>query len=67
MARGVGGGRRRVRLEILPPLDLTAYRAAGPHGTRRATDALMRTLAARTGQQYVDEYARRRPDHGLAA
>lgn len=59
--------RRRVTLEILPALDLAGYRAAGPHGARRATDALMRTLAARTGQQYVDEYARRRPDHDLAA
>ncbi|WP_327151236.1 lysophospholipid acyltransferase family protein [Nocardia sp. NBC_01329] len=60
--------RRRVVLEILPPLDLTVYRAAGAHGTRRATDALMRTIAARTGQRYVDEYAnRRRPDQGLAA
>ncbi|GGL01950.1 lysophospholipid acyltransferase family protein [Nocardia jinanensis] len=60
--------RRRVVLEILPPLDLTAYRTSGSHGTRRATDTLMRTIAARTGQQYVDRYAnRRRPDHDLAA
>ncbi|NUP28254.1 MAG: 1-acyl-sn-glycerol-3-phosphate acyltransferase [Nocardia sp.] len=60
--------RRRVVLEILPPLDLSVYRAAGPLGTRPATDALMRAIAARTGQQYVDEYANRpRPDRDLAA
>ncbi|WP_063058247.1 lysophospholipid acyltransferase family protein [Nocardia sienata] len=59
--------RRRVTVEILPALDMARYGAAG-HGARRATDALMRTLADRTGQQYVDEYARRhRPEHDLAA
>ncbi|WP_328394670.1 lysophospholipid acyltransferase family protein [Nocardia sp. NBC_00416] len=60
--------RRRVVVEILPPVDLAVHRRSGPHGIRGATDALMRTIAARTGQHYVDEYAtRRRPEQDLAA
>ncbi|WP_040790156.1 lysophospholipid acyltransferase family protein [Nocardia paucivorans] len=60
--------RRRVVVEILPPLDLEPFRPYGRHGIRRATDTLMRTIATRTGQRYVDEYAKRwRPDTDLAA
>ncbi|MFC4604183.1 lysophospholipid acyltransferase family protein [Rhodococcus kronopolitis] len=50
--------RHRVVVEILPPFDLDPYRAAGPRGVREATDALMRAIAARTGQEYVDAYAK---------
>lgn len=51
--------RRRVVVEILPPLDLAPFRTSGQHGVRMATDTLMRAIAARTGQRYVDEYAKR--------
>ena len=50
--------RRRVRVEFLPPLDLTAV-SADVAGIRAATDALMDAIAARTGQRRVDDYARR--------
>ncbi|MFC9518412.1 lysophospholipid acyltransferase family protein [Nocardiaceae bacterium NPDC056970] len=50
--------RRRVTVQILPPLDLAPFRTAGPEGMRAATDALMRTIASRTGQETVDAYAK---------
>ncbi|TCN50786.1 1-acyl-sn-glycerol-3-phosphate acyltransferase [Rhodococcus sp. SMB37] len=50
--------RRRVTVEILEPLDLMPYRSAGSAGARAATDALMLELAVRTGQEYVDAYAK---------
>lgn len=59
---GTGGSvpwwRRRVTIEILPEMDLAPYRRMGPSGVRPATDALMQAIARRTGQHYVDEYAR---------
>ncbi len=56
--RAVPWWRRRVVVEILEPLDLTPFRNDGVAGVRAATDALMLTIGARTGQQYVDEYAK---------
>lgn len=50
--------RRRVVVEILEPVDLTPFRNAGAAGVRAATDALMLSIGARTGQSYVDAYAR---------
>ncbi|AYA27470.1 MULTISPECIES: lysophospholipid acyltransferase family protein [Rhodococcus] len=50
--------RRRVVVEVLEPLDLDPFRDAGATGVRAATDELMRMIGARTGQQYVDAYAR---------
>lgn len=50
--------RERVRVEFLPPLDLSGVSADGG-GIRAATDALMDSIAARTGQRRVDDYARR--------
>lgn len=50
--------RRRVTVEMLPPLNLTPYRQMGPAGVRLATDTLMQTIGRRTGQTYVDAYAR---------
>ncbi|MGN5236572.1 lysophospholipid acyltransferase family protein [Rhodococcus sp. SJ-3] len=50
--------RRRVTVEILEPLDLTPFRGTGAAGARAATDALMLELAAHTGQEYVDAYAK---------
>lgn len=52
-----GDRRRPVTVEFLPPLDLARY-SHRPDAARAATDALMRVIAARTGQQYVDRYAR---------
>lgn len=49
---------RRVVIEILDPLDLDPFRDAGATGVRAATDELMRVIGARTGQQYVNAYAR---------
>ncbi|WP_430332815.1 lysophospholipid acyltransferase family protein [Rhodococcus sp. ACT016] len=49
---------RRVTVEILPPLDLTPFRSAGPDGVRAATDALMHEIGRRTGQEMVDAYAK---------
>ncbi|EOM75947.1 1-acyl-sn-glycerol-3-phosphate acyltransferase [Rhodococcus rhodnii] len=49
--------RRRVVVEILEPFDLAPYRDGGAAGVRAATDALMATIAARTGQRYVDTYS----------
>ncbi|RVW09117.1 1-acyl-sn-glycerol-3-phosphate acyltransferase [Prescottella agglutinans] len=50
--------RRRVSVEILPPLDLAPFRSAGPDGVRAATDVLMHTIGSRTGQEMVDSYAK---------
>jgi len=49
----------RVRITFCPPMDLTPYRDR-PHNqalAREMTDELMRILAARSGQEYVDVYA----------
>lgn len=62
--------RRRVTVQILPPLDLAPFRTAGPQGIRAATDILMQTIGGSTGQEIVDAYAKsfppqseqRRPD-----
>ncbi|MEE2057286.1 lysophospholipid acyltransferase family protein [Rhodococcus artemisiae] len=56
--RSISWWRRRVSVEILEPLDLTPYRGAGAAGARAATDVLMLELCARTGQEYVDAYAK---------
>ncbi|MFC9787925.1 lysophospholipid acyltransferase family protein [Rhodococcus sp. NPDC127528] len=50
--------RHRVVVEFLEPLDLTPYRNAGGDGVRAATDALMLAIGCRTGQEYVDTYAK---------
>ena len=51
----------RVEVEVLPPMDLSPWRA-GKDGdraaVRAATDALMHRLAERSGQEYVDRYVR---------
>jgi 1-acyl-sn-glycerol-3-phosphate acyltransferase len=51
----------RVRITVCEPLDLSDYhdRPVDRTTLRAATDTLMRTLAARSGQEYVDVYARR--------
>ncbi|GAB2651081.1 lysophospholipid acyltransferase family protein [Prescottella soli] len=56
--RSVPWWRRRVVVEILEPLDLTPFRNEGAAGVRDATDTLMLAIGARTGQRYVDEYAK---------
>jgi 1-acyl-sn-glycerol-3-phosphate acyltransferase len=56
--RAIRWWRRRVVIEILDPLDLTPFRDSGAAGVRAATDALMRAIGDRTGQQYVDAYAK---------
>ncbi|PTR32323.1 1-acyl-sn-glycerol-3-phosphate acyltransferase [Rhodococcus sp. OK519] len=50
--------RRRVVVQILPPMDLTPYRRMGPPGVRAATDSLMHTIGHQTGQAYIDSYAK---------
>lgn len=50
--------RLRVMIEILPPVALPEGTASGESETRRATDFLIHTIAARNGQEYVDAYAR---------
>ncbi|MEU1984804.1 lysophospholipid acyltransferase family protein [Nocardia sp. NPDC019395] len=50
--------RRRVVVRILAPLDLEPFTRSGAHDARAATDSLMRQIAARSGQQYVDRYAK---------
>jgi 1-acyl-sn-glycerol-3-phosphate acyltransferase len=55
--RDVRWWRRRVVVEILEPLDLTPFRAAGVDDVRAATDALMAVIGSRTGQAYIDSYA----------
>lgn len=56
--RSVPWWRRRVVVEILEPFDLTPFRKSGSAGVRSATDALMLVIGSRTGQQYVDVYAK---------
>lgn len=56
--RSVWWWRRRVAIEILEPLDLTPFRNAGVDDVRAATDALMAVIGSRTGQEYVDTYAK---------
>ncbi|WP_040519154.1 lysophospholipid acyltransferase family protein [Gordonia aichiensis] len=55
--------RRRVRIEILEPVDLEQYRDTGADGVRAATDDIMRTIAITTGQQIVNGYAREWRSH----
>ena len=45
-------------VETLEPLDLSVYRRAGVDGVRAATAAGMAAIRARTGQEYVDTYAK---------
>lgn len=56
--RSVPWWRRRVVVEILEPFDLTLFRTAGVDDVRAATDALMAAIRSRTGQEYVDAYAK---------
>jgi 1-acyl-sn-glycerol-3-phosphate acyltransferase len=56
--RSVPWWRRRVVIEILAPLDLAPFQNSGAAGVRAATDTLMLAIGARTGQQYVNAYAR---------
>lgn len=49
--------RRRVRIEVGPPLDPSSLR---PQDARAATDRLMRQIAAMSGWPYVDAYTPRR-------
>lgn len=56
--RRVQWWRRRVVVEILEPLDLAPFRDAKGDDVRAATDALMAAIRSRTGQEYVDTYAK---------
>ncbi|MGW6692237.1 lysophospholipid acyltransferase family protein [Rhodococcus sp. NPDC054953] len=56
--RAVPWRRRRVVVEFLDPLDLVPFADAGATGVRTATDTLMRSIGSRTGQLYVDAYAK---------
>ncbi|APE12764.1 1-acyl-sn-glycerol-3-phosphate acyltransferase (plasmid) [Rhodococcus sp. 2G] len=56
--RGVPWWRRRVVVEILEPLDLAPFRNAKGDDVRAATEALMAAIRSRTGQGYVDTYAK---------
>ncbi|WP_137872711.1 lysophospholipid acyltransferase family protein [Rhodococcus sp. Q] len=56
--RSVPWWRRRVVVEFLEPLDLAPFRNAGVDDVRAATDALMAAIRSRTGQEYVDTYAK---------
>ncbi len=56
--RSVRWWRRRVVVEILEPLDLTPFRNADVGDVRAATDGLMAAIGSRTGQEYVDTYAK---------
>jgi 1-acyl-sn-glycerol-3-phosphate acyltransferase len=49
----------RVRITFCPPMDLTEHLDKPHNGAlaRKLTDQLMRILAARSGQEYVDAYA----------
>lgn len=49
--------RRRVVIEILEPIDPRTF-SDEPNAVRIATDALMSAISARTGQDYVNQYAR---------
>ena len=53
------GRRRRVTIEFLPALDLRCGDDAAEAFIRQATDELMATICQRSGQIYIDEYARR--------
>lgn len=48
----------RVRVEVLPPLDLSDATIDDQESIRRATDRLMTTLAEHTGQEQVPGYAK---------
>ncbi|WP_179129736.1 lysophospholipid acyltransferase family protein [Corynebacterium pacaense] len=50
---------RRVTVTVLSPFDLSGVDPDDRDSVRAATDALMREIAAVTGQKYVDTYARR--------
>lgn len=56
--RSVPWWSRRVVVEILEPLDLTPFRSTSGDDVRAATDALMAVILSRTGQEYVDTYAK---------
>ncbi|MFD6856126.1 lysophospholipid acyltransferase family protein [Rhodococcus sp. NPDC060090] len=58
--RSISWWRRQVTVEILEPLDMESFLDAGSQGVRAATDTLMLAIAVRTGQEYVDTYARAR-------
>lgn len=62
--RSVRWWKRRVRIEILEPMELDQYRSDGARGVRAATDDLMRTIATRTGQPLANSYAREWGSHG---
>lgn len=51
----------KVSITVCEPLDLSDYRGRADErpAVRAATDKLMHALAAVSGQEYVDEYARR--------
>ena len=51
-------GRGRVTIDILPPIDLGCGDVAEGR-IRVLTDELMATICERSGQNYIDEYARR--------
>lgn len=48
----------RVGIDILPPMDLSWVDPDNEEQIRAATDQLMEALRARTGQEYVDVYAK---------
>ncbi len=48
----------RVDIDILPPMDLSWVDPDNEEQIRAATDQLMESLRARTGQEYVDVYAK---------
>lgn len=54
----------RVHLIVCPPMDLSRYQGlrVDQQVVRRATDELMETLRARSGQEYVDSYSARLPE-----
>lgn len=54
---GRSRGRRRVTIDILPPLDLGSGDLTEGR-VRVLTDELMATICERSGQSYIDEYAR---------
>ncbi len=48
----------RVGVDILPPLDLSWVDPTNEQDIRKATDELMQSMRATTGQEYVDTYAK---------
>jgi 1-acyl-sn-glycerol-3-phosphate acyltransferase len=48
----------RVSVDILPPLDLSHVHAGNEQEIREATNTLMAQIRDRTGQEYVDAYAK---------